>query len=39
MMARLSLRAMKKEREAAEAKKMVEWDEFIDPVVSLGLLL
>jgi hypothetical protein len=28
----LSLRAMKKEREAAEAKKMVEWDEFIDPV-------
>merc|ERR1719235_2953506 len=28
----LSLRAMKKAREAAEAKRMVEWDEFIDPV-------
>merc|ERR1719498_2222461 len=28
----LSLRAKKKAREAAEAKQMVEWDEFIDPV-------
>merc|ERR1719395_232408 len=28
----LALRAKKKEREAAEAKRMVEWDEFIDPV-------
>jgi hypothetical protein len=28
----LALKAKKKEREAAEAKKMVEWDEFIDPV-------
>jgi hypothetical protein len=28
----LSLRAMKKAREAAEAQRMVEWDEFIDPV-------
>jgi len=28
----LSLKANKKAREAAEAKRMVEWDEFIDPV-------
>merc|ERR1719380_93719 len=28
----LSLRAMKKAREEAEAKRMQEWDEFIDPV-------
>jgi hypothetical protein len=28
----LSLRAMKKAREAAEAQRMKEWDEFVDPV-------
>jgi hypothetical protein len=28
----LDLKAMKKEREAREAKKMQEWDEHIDPV-------